>query len=327
MQPYISKTVRALAGIAIPLSLVVTAGPADVLLEPVPAIMVFVPVLIATICLRIGAGQHWARSFLALGVPTGLLGTTLGLVKIVVGVSGSVTENAVSALAETLMAECLIPLLYGGLISAIGFAALTPENVAMTRRVSPLWWSAPLVFTLLFITSIAWLHHLPIGPFLRGDVPIVTIACIATFLSFRSDTSSIIRWSEAALFSSIICVGIGILKWFHNSDNGTDNIKNLVADTDAITFALVGVFYGCALYVGAYFFSFRQGNTVFADAPRMNWHFLEVNAFLYFLTIAPPSFPDLLRNIESNKQIVIEQRTIAERMTALEDKFEQLSQK
>ena len=59
----------------------------------------------------------------------------------------------------------------------------------------------------------------------------------------------------------------------------------------------------------------------------MNWHFLEVNAFLYFLTIAPPSFPDLLRNIESNKQIVIEQRTIAERMTALEDKFEQLSQK
>jgi len=327
MSSYISKTRRALAVIAIPVSLYITAGPAELLLEPVPAIMVLVPVLIATFCLRVGAGQHWAQSFLALGVPIGLLGTTLGLVKIVIGVSASVTDSGTSAIAEALMADCLIPLLYGGLISAIGFAAFPPSNIEITRRASRVWWFAPMVFTFLFMASVAFVHHMPFHPFLRGDVPIVTTACIATFLSFRSETSSIIRWSEAALFSSIICIGIGVLKWFHNSTDTTDNIKNLIADTDAITFALVGVFYGCALYVGAYFFSFRNEQTVFTDAPRMNWHFLEVNAFLYFLTIAPPSFPDLLRNIESNTQLVIQQQKIVERITALEKEVEQFSRK
>jgi len=57
----------------------------------------------------------------------------------------------------------------------------------------------------------------------------------------------------------------------------------------------------------------------------MNWHFLEVNAFLYFITIAPTSLPESLNKIETSKQLATQQKELSERITALEAEVKRLS--
>ena len=311
MKRYVSIAVKILAGIAIPASLAITYGDNSWLVDVPSAILVFIPAIVAAICLRLGTGQHWARTFLVLGVPLGLVSTSIGLVQIAL----SITD--VRSVGPA-MAVCLITLLYGGLVSAIGFAAVDNEETTRPRAGSTLWWAFPMM---LIVTLSAWAMGSAWTPqFLRTDVLLVTLASIVTFMSFRRSTPPFTRWAEATLFSSIICVGVGVLNWFNNSDYAAGNI-----DVDAIIFASVGVLYGCALYIGAYFYSFRHGQSEFNDGPRMNWHFLEVNAFLYFITIAPTSIPESINKIETSKQLATQQKELSERITALEAEVKRLS--
>jgi len=310
MKRYVSIAVKILAGIAIPASLAITFG--GQLFDVPSAILVFIPAIVAAICLRLGTGQHWARTFLVLGVPLGLVSTSIGLVQI----TSNITY--LSAVGPA-MAVCLITLLYGGLVSAIGFAALEKEELPPRHTGSVLWWALPMALTFALLV---WAVSLggTLQQFLLTDVLLVTLASIVTFMSFRRSTPPITRWAEATLFSSIICVGAGVLNWFGNSDYAVGNI-----DVDAIIFASLGVLYGCALYIGAYFYSFRNGQSKFNDGPRMNWHFLEVNAFLYFITIAPTSIPESLNKIETSKQLATQQKELSERITALEAEVKRLS--
>ena len=57
----------------------------------------------------------------------------------------------------------------------------------------------------------------------------------------------------------------------------------------------------------------------------MNWHFLEVNAFLYFIMIAPTSLPESLLKIEASKQTAAQQKELSERISALEAEIKRLS--
>ena len=311
MKNYKFIALQTLAGVAIPASIVITSNKSSFLFDVPSAILVFIPALVAAICLRLGTGQHWARTFLVLGVPLGLLSTSIGMVQIV----NSITEVQATGPA---MAVCLITLLYGGLLSAIGFAALDKEDKTQHRTGSVFWWAFPI--TLIVILSVWAIGASWTPQFLRGDVLLVTIASIVTFMSFRRATPLLTRWAEATLFSSIICVGIGVLNWFGNSNYADGNI-----DVDAMIFATIGVLYGSALYLGAYFDSFRHGQSAFTDAPRMNWHFLEVNAFLYFIMIAPTSLPESLLKIEASKQTAAQQKELSERISALEAEIKRLA--
>ncbi|MGA0735137.1 MAG: hypothetical protein ACO3PC_06625 [Steroidobacteraceae bacterium] len=301
---------KAFASLAIPVSLLATLGNHTYLLDWPSAVMVFTPVVIAAICLQIGTGQHWAKTCLVLGVPVGLLGTSIGMVQIVSGISDA-------RAAGPAMSVCLVTLLYGGLLSAIGFAALNTEHQEPRKKAEMIWWIIPFIVTLLVSVWGAVAGETSV--FFRDDAFWVTLACIVTFMSFRRATPPITRWAEAALFSSIICVGVGILKWFSNLDYESGEI-----DVDAINLAVLGVLYGCCLYIGAYFYSFHKEQVESYDAPRMNWHFLEVNAFLYFLLIAPTSIPESLLKAESNARAEQQQKDLSERITALENELRQL---
>lgn len=311
MKKYKYSALKILASLTIPASLIVTMGNHPYLLDWPSGIMVLTPIITAAICLQMGTGQHWARTFLVLGVPVGLLGTSIGMVQIISGISDI-------RAAGVAMSVCLVTLLYGGLVSAIGFAALNPEQRESRKHAEPVWWVTPLIVTL--IVSVWGAVAGETSQFLRSDAALVTLACVLTFMSFRRGTPPLTRWAEAALFSSIICVGVGILKWFSNLDYETGKI-----DIDAITFAVLGVLYGCCLYIGAYFYSFRHQYADSYDAPRMNWHFLEVNAFLYFLLIAPTSIPESLLKAEANTRLVKQNQELSERVSALEAQVARLS--
>ena len=319
MKRYVSIAVKILAGIAIPASLAITYG--DQLFNVPSAVVVFVPAIVAAVCLRLGTGQHWARTFLVLGVPLGLLSTSTSMVQIVaVGMLNDIPAIDKITLTGLSMAVALTALLYGGLVSAIGFAAVDKQEVAPRQGGSALWWLTPPVIAFLLMAWEVTSYDGRLDVFLDVSVLLVTLASIATFMSFRRETSPIKRWTEAALFSSIICVGIGVLQWFN-----TTNYQSGEIDTGAITFGLLGVTYGCVLYIGGYFYSFRNGQSDSIDAPRMNWHFLEVNAFLYFLTVAPTSLPESLSKIETSKQVATQQKELSERITALEAEIKRLS--
>jgi hypothetical protein len=98
-----------------------------------------------------------------------------------------------------------------------------------------------------------------------------------------------VRLSEAALYGSIIIVGIGVTWWFSGTDLQSGQI-----DAKPLLFAYRGLFLGGLLYLIAYFVSYTRPPDPDFDVGRMNWHLLEINAFI-FLALAPVSLSEVIR--------------------------------
>ena len=77
-----SIALKIFAGFAIPASIIMSSDNSWLLDLP-SAILVFIPAIVAAACLRLGSGQNWAKTFLVLGVPLGLVSTSIGLVQAV----------------------------------------------------------------------------------------------------------------------------------------------------------------------------------------------------------------------------------------------------
>lgn len=97
------------------------------------------------------------------------------------------------------------------------------------------------------------------------------------------------RLSEAALYGSIIIVGIGVTWWFSGTDLQSGQI-----DAKPLLFAYRGLFLGGLLDLIAYFVSYTRPPDPDFDVGRMNWHLLEINAFI-FLALAPVSLSEVIR--------------------------------
>jgi len=307
-----SVITRIIAILAIPTSLYTQSN--NMSLIDIPSVMmVAIPIVTAILCLNIGSGQRWARTCLVLGLPMGLLATTIGMVQITLSLSELVV-------AGPSMAFCLLTLLYGGLVSAVGFAAMEPDDNGPTTKCGFVWWVIPLVVTIAVMIWGALLGGFSsIRDFFRLDVFFVTVASIIVFMSFRKNVSPVVRWSEASLFASIIATAVAILRWFGDTEYASGQ-----GQFDPIHYANIGLLYGAIAYIGGYFFSFRNLSSRYVEAERMNWHFLEVNAFLYFMTIAPSSIPDTLLIKESNTQLSAYQDSVADRLSKLETEIERL---
>ena len=251
---------------------------------------------------RSGAA-HWSESLLALGVPLGLLGGTIG----VTGMSASMGDFRAIYPATAIM---LLTVLYGGIVSALGYFAIDKaekQNNRLSRTKLVL-----ALFPFAFITLYMMVAAAGIATFLSLEAVSVFFAVFAS-LVFLGKRFSFQRVIEGALFASILCLVLAFIQWYSAGE----------LDPDAINLAINGLTYGLIIYIFAYVISRSQGDNESdkMETGRANWHWMEVTAFMVFMLFAPETLRETLMNEEDTVAKAEETVLLEQRFASLEQRI------
>ena len=305
-----SHILQLLAVMAFPASLVIFGiddrWPSSALID-IPSFLIVVAVAIGGACLlKYGGNQPIAQSLLATGVPLGLIGSYIGVVVIV-----SRMQDGAAYLGNAL-AVMLLTALYGGLVSALGYAI----NDASSSAIYPI----KKRYLVIFSLSVIVLILMGIGE--NGELffdPIIFSMYLTFILSFlvlgRGKEHFTVVIADAALFASVIIIIFSLIFWFR-VDSTADNRGELIRET--IVFSSLGVMYGSLIYLLTYIVSLGCVIEQRIDVNKMNWHLIEVNAFLLFLAFAPTSFSNFMEERQASDENAIIMENLIDRIEELE---------
>ena len=305
-----SHILQLLAVMAFPASLVIFGiddrWPSSALID-IPSFLIVVAVAIGGACLlKYGGNQPIAQSLLATGVPLGLIGSYIGVVVIV-----SRMQDGAAYLGNAL-AVMLLTALYGGLVSALGYAI----NDASSSAIYPI----KKRYLVIFSVSVIALILMGIGE--NGELffdPIIFSMYLTFILSFlvlgRGKEHFTVVIADAALFASVIIIIFSLIFWF-GIDSTADNRGELIRET--IVFSSLGVMYGSLIYLLTYIVSLGCVIEQRIDVKKMNWHLTEVNAFLLFLAFAPTSFSNYMEERQASEENAIVIEGLIDRIEELE---------
>ena len=246
---------------------------------------------------------HWSESMLALGVPLGLLGGTIG----VTGMSASMADFRAIYPATAIM---LLTVLYGGIVSALGYFAIDKaekQNNRLSRTKLVL-----ALFPFAFITLYMMVAAAGIATFLSLEAVSVFFAVFAS-LVFLGKRSSFQRVIEGALFAAILCLVLALIQWYSAGE----------LDRDAVNLAINGLNYGLIIYIFAYVISRSRGDEESngIETGRANWHWMEVTAFMIFMLFAPETLRETLMNEQDAIALVEETELLEQRLASLEQRI------
>ena len=305
-----SHILQLLAVMAFPASLVIFGiddrWPSSALID-IPSFLIVVAVAIGGACLlKYGGNQPIAQSLLATGVPLGLIGSYIGVVVIV-----SRMQDGAAYLGNAL-AVMLLTALYGGLVSALGYAI----NDASSSAIYPI----KKRYLVIFSLSVIVLILMGIGE--NGELffdPIIFSMYLTFILSFlvlgRGKEHFTVVIADAAMFASVIIIIFSLIFWF-GIDSTADNRGELIRET--IVFSSLGVMYGSLIYFLTYIVSLGCVIEQRIDVKKMNWHLIEVNAFLLFLAFAPTSFSNFMEERQASDENAIIMENLIDRIEELE---------
>ena len=305
-----SHILQLLAVMAFPASLVIFGiddrWPSSALID-IPSFLIVVAVAIGGACLlKYGGNQPIAQSLLATGVPLGLIGSYIGVVVIV-----SRMQDGAAYLGNAL-AVMLLTALYGGLVSALGYAINDASSSAMY----------PIKKRYLVIFSVSVIALILMGIGENGELffdPIIFSMYLTFILSFlvlgRGKEHFTVVIADAALFASAIIIIFSLIFWF-GVDSTADNRGELIRET--IVFSSLGVMYASLIYLLTYIVSLGCVIEQRIDVKKMNWHLIEVNAFLLFLAFAPTSFSNFMEERQASDENAIIMENLIDRIEELE---------
>ena len=302
-----SHILQLIAVMAFPASLVIFGEGVKLnislgLLVDIPSFNITVTAsLILAIIFKLGGNISIGKTLLATGIPLGLMSSYIGVILIVSNMSDPSSFGAASAVM-------LLTALYGGLISALGFAvsynSVKNEIKPVKKRYIII---AAITITILVIISIGVDQ---LSYFYDSSIILLYLVFIFSFLIFsKSKKHFTIVISDAALFTSIIIIIVSLISWFgHTSFDAEDSSIT----TGPIVFASLGVMYGALIYLFVYIFSMGCEAESKINVEKMNWHLIEVNSLLLFLAFAPISFSAYLeKTIEADQRQVESQENAA----------------
>ena len=272
----------------------------------IPGLYLVVAVAIGGACLlKYGGNQPISQTLLATGVPMGLIGSYIGVVIIVSKADdGEILGNA--------LATMLLTALYGGLVSALGYAINDASSSAMY----------PIKKRYLVIFSVSVIALILMGIGENGELffdPIIFSMYLTFILSFlvlgRGKEHFTVVIADAALFASVIIIIFSLIFWF-GIDSTADNRGELIRET--IVFSSLGVMYGSLIYLLTYIVSLGCVIEQRIDVKKMNWHLTEVNAFLLFLAFAPTSFSNYMEERQASEENAIVIEGLIDRIEELE---------
>ena len=305
-----SHILQLIAVMAFPASLLIFGiddrWPSSALID-IPSFLIVVAVAIGGACLlKYGGNQPISQTLLATGVPMGLISSYIGVVVLV-----SKIDDGTAYLGYAL-AVMLLTALYGGLVSALGYAI----NDASSSAIYPIKKRYLVIFSILVIALI----FMGIG--LNGEFffdPIIFSMYLTFILSFlvlgRGKEHFTVVIADAALFASVIIIIFSLIFWF-GIDSTADNRGELIRET--IVFSSLGVMYGSFIYLLTYIVSLGCVIEQRIDVKKMNWHLTEVNAFLLFLAFAPTSFSNYMEERQASEENAIVIEGLIDRIEELE---------
>ena len=305
-----SHILQLIAVMAFPASLLIFGiddrWPSSALLD-VPSFVIVVAVAIGGACLlKYGGNQPISQTLLATGVPMGLISSYIGVVVLV-----SKIEDGTAYLGYAL-AVMLLTALYGGLVSALGYAINDASSSAMY----------PIKKRYLVIFSVSVIALILMGIGENGELffdPIIFSMYLTFILSFlvlgRRKEHFTVVIADAALFASVIIIIFSLIFWF-GIDSTADNRGELIRET--IVFSSLGVMYGSLIYLLIYIASLGCVIEQRIDVNKMNWHLIEVNAFLLFLAFAPTSFSNFMEERQASEENAIVIEDLIDRIEELE---------
>ena len=304
-----SHILQLIAVMAFPASLLIFGiddrWPSSAILD-VPSFLIVVAVAIGgAFLLKYGGNQPIAQTLLATGVPMGLIGSYIGVVIIVSKADdGEILGNALTTM--------LLTALYGGLVSALGYAINDASSSAMY----------PIKKRYLVIFSVSVIAMILMGIGENGELffdPIIFSMYLTFILSFlvlgRGKEHFTVVIADAALFASVIIIIFSLIFWFR-IDSTADNRGELIRET--IVFSSLGVMYGSLIYLLTYIVSLGCVIEQRIDVKKMNWHLTEVNAFLLFLAFAPTSFSNFMEERQASDENAIIMEGLIDRIEELE---------
>jgi hypothetical membrane protein len=280
--------------------------PSSALLD-VPSFLIVVAVAIGgAFLLKYGGNQPIAQTLLATGVPMGLIASYIGVVIIVSNF------DVGTAYLGYALAVMLLTALYGGLVSALGYAINDASSSAMY----------PIKKRYLVIFSVSVIALILMGIGENGELffdPIIFSIYLTFILSFlvlgRGKEHFTVVIADAALFASVIIIIFSLIFWF-GIDSTADNRGELIRET--IVFSSLGVMYGSLIYLLTYIVSLGCVIEQRIDVKKMNWHLTEVNAFLLFLAFAPTSFSNYMEERQASEENAIVIEGLIDRIEELE---------
>ena len=305
-----SHILQLIAVMAFPASLLIFGiddrWPSSALLD-VPSFVIVVAVAIGGACLlKYGGNQPISQTLLATGVPMGLISSYIGVVVLV-----SKIDDGTAYLGYAL-AVMLLTALYGGLVSALGYAINDASSSAMY----------PIKKRYLVIFSVSVIALILMGIGENGELffdPIIFSMYLTFILSFlvlgRGKEHFTVVIADAALFASVIIIIFSLIFWF-GIDSTADNRGELIRET--IVFSSLGVMYGSLIYFLTYIVSLGCVIEQRIDVKKMNWHLTEVNAFLLFLAFAPTSFSNYMEERQASEENAIVIEGLIDRIEELE---------
>ncbi|MDA8672683.1 hypothetical protein N9M46_06510 [Gammaproteobacteria bacterium] len=304
-----SHILQLIAVMAFPASLLIFGiddrWPSSALLD-VPSFLIVVAVAIGgAFLLKYGGNQPIAQTLLATGVPMGLIASYIGVVIIVSKIDdGGNLGNP--------LATMLLTALYGGLVSALGYAINDASSSAMY----------PIKKRYLVIFSVSVIALILMGIGENGELffdPIIFSMYLTFILSFlvlgRGKEHFTVVIADAALFASVIIIIFSLIFWF-GIDSTVGNRGELIRET--IVFSSLGVMYGSLIYLLTYIVSLGCVIEQRIDVKKMNWHLTEVNAFLLFLAFAPTSFSNFMEERQASDENAIIMENLIDRIEQLE---------
>ena len=302
-----SHILQLIAVMAFPASLVILGGGEKLNISlghliDIPSFNITVMAsLILAIIFKLGGNIPIGKTLLATGIPLGLMSSYIGTTLIVSNMSDPSSFGAASAVM-------LLTALYGGLISALGFAvsynSVKNEIKPVKKRYIII---AAITITILMISAIGVDQ---LSYFYDSSIILLYLVFIFSFLIFnKSKKHFTIVISDAALFTSIIIIIVSLISWFGQTSLDAEDSAVI---TGPIVFASLGVMYGALIYLFVYIFSMGCEAESKINVEKMNWHLIEVNSLLLFLAFAPISFSEYLeKTIEADQRQVESQENAA----------------
>ena len=305
-----SHILQLIAVMAFPASLLIFGiddrWPSSALLDVVSFVIVVAVAIGGAFLLKYGGNQPISQTLLATGVPMGLIASYIGVVVLV-----SKIDDGTAYLGYAL-AVMLLTALYGGLVSALGYAINDASSSAMY----------PIKKRYLVIFSVSVIALILMGIGENGELffdPIIFSMYLTFILSFlvlgRGKEHFTVVIADAALFASVIIIIFSLIFWF-GIDSTADNRGELIRET--IVFSSLGVMYGSLIYLLTYIVSLGCVIEQRIDVKKMNWHLTEVNAFLLFLAFAPTSFSNYMEERQASEENAIVIEGLIDRIEELE---------
>ena len=269
-------------------------------------LIVIPPLTIACIAMYQGAGVHFSVILKDLGMPLGLLMCFIGFV----GILKNASDPSALGTATGIM---LLTVLYGAILASVGYfwGFKFAEFVNFPLATNEIKWWAPSVSIMTFLVILGWVmdNAAGFGAFFYQIPLSVSAATAAVALLICNRKNMLQALSQSVLLSAMINVLIGII-YYYNEVIG-----------QGVAIGLLGIVYGLTAYICLYFLSFKLGDPKKLDPSLMNWHWLEVSSFIFFMFLAPASLKEEMLNIESEE----EEKKMELRIQALERKLDLLS--